>query len=107
MEDENNDATGLKLVSLGFVAVIAIAGLVLLFTQTSVTGDLAGMQKLGTSGVIERTPYEACRSVRIQGQQFVWSGFIDPWNQLAECVDPLDPTNPNRVFYAELKLAYG
>ncbi|MEM4242843.1 MAG: hypothetical protein QXM31_02990 [Candidatus Woesearchaeota archaeon] len=106
MEDER-ESLGLKLVSLGFVAVIAIAGLVLLFTQASVTGNLAGMQKLGTSGVIERTPYEACRGVRIQGQQFVWNGFVDPWNQLAACVDPLDPENPNRVFYAELKLAYG
>jgi len=107
MEDQQDDSLGLKLVSLGFVAVIAIAGLVVLFTQSSVTGNLAGMQRLGTSGVTERTPYEACRDVRLQGQQFVWSGFIDPWNQLAECVDPLDPTNPNRVFYAELKLAYG
>jgi hypothetical protein len=107
METEQNDSLGLKLVSLGFVAVIAIAGLVVLFTQTSITGNLAGMQRLGTAGVIERTPYEACRDVRIQGQQFIWSGFVDPWNQLAECVDPLDPKNPNRAFYAELKLAYG
>jgi hypothetical protein len=106
MEDPQ-ESLGLKLVSLGFVAVIAIAGLVLMLTQTSVTGNLAGMQKLGTSGVIERTPYEACRGVRIQGQQFIWNGFYDPWNQLVECVDPLDPENPNRIFKAELKLAYG
>jgi len=107
MKNKNNEAMELKLVSLGFVAVLAIAGLVILFTQAKITGNLAGMQKLGTTSVIERTPYEACRGVRIQGQQFVWSGFVDPWNQLAECVDPLDPKNPNRVFYAELKLKYG
>jgi hypothetical protein len=104
MESEQQ---GLKLVALGFVAVIAIAGLVLLFTNAPITGNLAGMQKLGTAGVVTRTPYEACRDVHIQGQQFVWNGFYDPWNSLAQCVDPLDPQNPNRVFMAELKLAYG
>jgi hypothetical protein len=102
----DNDSLGLKLVALGFVAVIAIAGLVLLFTQSTITGNLAGMQKLGTSGVITRTPYEACRDVHIQGQQFIWNGFVTS-DGLIQCVDPLDPENPNRVFMADLKLAYG
>jgi hypothetical protein len=105
--DAGNDSLGLKLVALGFVAVIAIAGLVLLFTQSSVTGNLAGMQRLGTQGVVTRTPYEACRAVRMNGQQFVWDGYYDPWSNMINCVDPLDPKNPYRTFKAELKLAYG
>jgi hypothetical protein len=105
--EANEEAAGLRLVALGFIAVIAIAGLVLLFTQSTITGNLAGMQRLGTAGVIERTPYEACRDVHIQGQQFVWDGYYNPWGNTINCVDPLDPTNPYRVFKAELKLAYG
>jgi hypothetical protein len=104
MEIDNNDSMALKLVALGFVAVIAIAGLVILFTQSTITGNLAGLQKLGANYITERTPYEACRGVHLQGQQFVWNGFMDPWDQRVQCVDPLDPTNPNRVFMADLKI---
>lgn len=107
--DSEQDSGGVRLVALGFVAVIAIAGLVLIFTQSSasITGNLAGMQRLGTQGVIERTPYEACRSVHMNGQQFIWDGYYDPWGNMVNCVDPKDPKNPYRTFKAELKLAYG
>jgi hypothetical protein len=105
-ETDPNDALGLKLVSLGFVAVIAIAGLVLLFTQTDVTGQVSGLQRLGTQGIIERTPYEACRAVR-DDINYVWNGYIDPRNNLIQCVDVRDPTNPNRVHWVELQLKYG
>ena len=105
---QNNDTAGLRLVLLGFVAVIALAGLVLMFTQqSSVTGQLSGMQKIGTAGVIERTPYEACRAVRPHGVQYIWSGEYDPWGNMISCIDPWDPDNKNKVYWAELKLAYG
>lgn len=106
MED-SNDLAGLKLVGLGFVAVIAIAGLVLLFTQTNVTGNVSALQRLGTSGIIERTPYEACRAVHTGAEDGivpVWTGAIDPRNDLIQCASP---TNPNLVYWAELKLKYG
>lgn len=102
--DPNEEAAGLKLVSLGFVAVIAIAGLVLLFTQASVTGEVSGLQKLGTQGIIERTPYEACRAAHTgaeDGYVFVWTGVIDPRNNMVLCVDPNDP-NPDQAHWVEL-----
>ncbi len=100
------DTAGLRLVTLGFVAVIALAGLVLMFTQAGLTGGVSGMQKLGTEGNIERTPYEACRVIQ-EDVEYVWNGMIDPWNQLIACVDPRDPTNEKKVYWAELKLKYG
>ncbi len=99
---DQSDALGLKLVSLGFVAVIAIAGLVLLFTQTGVTGDVSGFQHRGLTGPVQRTPYEACRAVHAgaeDGVVPVWNGFIDPWNNMIQCVSP---TNPNKVYWVEL-----
>jgi len=108
--DEAEDSAGLKLVSLGFVAVIAIAGLVIMLTQADVTGNVSGLQKLGTRGIIERTPYEACRATHTgseSGLVFEWSGVIDPRGDLVQCVDPLDPTDPDKAHWAELKLKYG
>lgn len=102
-----NEKTALKLVGLGFVAVIALAGLVIMFTQTGVTGNVSGLQKLGTRGVIERTPYEACRAVHTgaeDGVVPVWNGYLDPRNGIIQCVSP---TNPNKIYMAELQLAYG
>jgi hypothetical protein len=96
------DSNGVKLVGLGFVAVIAIAGLVLLLTQTSVTGQVSSYQKLGTSGVMLRTPYEACRALHAGAEDGivpVWNGFIDPRNNMIQCVSP---TNPNKVYSVEL-----
>ena len=80
MTTDSRDSAGLRLVALGFVAVIAIAGLVMLFTQTkaSVTGNLAGMQKLGTSGTVLRTPYEACRAVRNPNAGSAGRGLATP-----------------------------
>ena len=112
MTPDSRDAAGVRLVALGFVAVIAIAGLVLLFTQTkaTVTGNLAGMQKLGVQGVTLRTPYEACRAVRNTnpaiGARYVWNGYIDPRNSLIACVDPTDPENFYKTHYVELQTKY-
>ncbi len=113
MNLDHDNAAGLKLVTLGFVAVIAIAGLVLMFTQTStITGNAgrSGIQKLSTEGLIERSPYEACRAVHTgseHGMVYVWNGMIKPRNNLIACVDPLDPTNEARVRWVELNLKYG
>lgn len=96
------DSRGVKLVGLGFVAVIAIAGLVLLFTQTSVTGQISSYQHIGMDGPMMRTPYEACRAVHIGAEDGivpVWNGFIDPRNNMIQCVSP---TNPNKVYQVEL-----
>ena len=109
---DSRDSAGVRLVALGFVAVIAIAGLVMLFTQTkaSVTGNLAGMQRLGTTGTILRTPYEACRAVRNTnpaiGARYVWNGFIDTRNNLIACVDPTDPDNFVKTHYVELQTTH-
>jgi hypothetical protein len=103
----DSETAGLRLIGLGFVAVIAVAGLVLMLTQVGITGKVSGLQKLGTQGIIERTPYEACRAVHTgaeDGVVPVWSGFVDPRNELVECVSP---TNPNKRYYAELRLKYG
>jgi len=98
------------MVALGFVAVIAIAGLVLLLTQSGVTGKVSGTQKLGVEGVQLRSPYEACRAVRntdsAVGARYVWNGFIDPRNQLIACVDPTDPENFYKTHYVELQMKY-
>ncbi len=107
MNIDLGETAGLKLVGLGFVAVIAIAGLVLLFTQTTMTGQVSGLQKLGTAGIIERTPYEACRAVHTGSENGivpVWTGVIDPRSSLVQCANP---TDPNLVYWAELKLKYG
>lgn len=107
MNIDLEETAGLKLVGLGFVAVIAIAGLVLLFTQTTVTGQVSGLQKLGTAGIIERTPYEACRALHTgaeDGLVPVWTGVIDPRSDLIQCASPTDPT---MVWWAELKIKYG
>jgi hypothetical protein len=108
--DDAEDAAGLRLVSLGFVAVIAIAGLIVMLTQSEVTGKVSGLQKLGTQGIVERTPYEACRAVHTgseSGLVFIWSGVVDPRNELALCIDPMDPDDPDKAHWAELKLKYG
>ena len=117
MDTDQNEATGLKLISLGFIAVIAIAGLVLMFTQApifsnltdaSITGNLAGMQKLGTRGIMIRTPYEACRSVRPtnpSSPRYVWSG--DRVGSMIMCIDPTAPNNIDRAHWVDLQLKYG
>lgn len=103
--DDAGEAQGLKLVSLGFVAVIAIAGLVLMLTQTEITGQVSSLQKLGTQGIVERTPYEACRAVHTgseNGVVWVWNGVIDPRNNMIACVDPTAPDRMDRVHWVEL-----
>ena len=123
---KEKSSLGIKIVGLGFVAVIAIAGLVILFTKTEITGQVSGYQKLGTSGTIHRTPYEACRAVRAgaeDGLVPVWNGVVNPVirtgttenlrraaartikpTTLIECVSP---TNPNKIYWVETQLAYG
>lgn len=111
---ERNETANLRLISLGFVAIIAIAGLVLMlssstgissFGDATITGNLAGTQRIGTNGVIIRSPYEACRALRVGNQHGmvpVWDGYYNKWNNLIRCVDPLDPTNQNKFRYVEL-----
>ena len=116
------------MVGLGFVAVIAIAALVIMFTQTgritgnafdaTVTGDITGIAS-GIEphgyGIIERTPYEACRALRSgnrHGLVPVWRGDYDPYGNMIICVDPLEADNPYRLDphagnRVELKLKYG
>jgi hypothetical protein len=103
---EGSDTSRTNLVFLGLIAVIGIGGLVVLFTEQGVTGNLAGLQRLGTSGVIERSPYEACRAARVgcqDGLVPLWTGNIDP-NGLIECQCR---SYPHQTSWVDTKLAYG
>jgi hypothetical protein len=100
---QNN--SGLRLVLLGFVAVIAIAGLVVLFTQnTKITGNAA----LRGYDVYTRTPYEACRALRT-GNDLVPDAtmVVNPKTTLIKCVDPWDPDNTQKAHYVELQYKRG
>jgi hypothetical protein len=121
--NSEEERKGVRLVGLGFVAVVAIAGLVLMLTQTgkisgkafdaTVTGDITGIAsgiEPHRYGPFMRTPYEACRALRSgnrHGLVPVWNGFYDPWNHIIECEDPLEKGNPYRRHRVELQLKYG
>jgi hypothetical protein len=105
-----NDAAGLRLVLLGFVAIIAIAGLVLLFTQTGrITGQVSSSYyRITENPIITRTPYEACRALRTgNGLVPEWDMVVNPKTTLIKCVDPTDPTNALKAHYVELQTKHG
>lgn len=103
MDDEKRRT---NLIFLGLVAVIGIGGLVVLFTKTNITGNLAGLQRLGTAGIVERTPYEACRTARVGCQDGLvpyWTGRVDEFGHV-ECACR---TYPQQTSWIDTKLAYG
>lgn len=124
-KDQTQESHGLQLVGLGFVAVIALAGLVLLLTQTSaITGEVSGMQNLGGRGILVRTPYEACRAVRVgDGLMPVWTDTVRTDMRANKVQNPrrieastitqptlyecTSPKYPNRIYYVEPLLKYG
>ena len=106
MTKTDNDNAKTNIIFLGLVGVIGIGSLVIMFTETGLTGDLAGLQKLGTQGVIERSPYEACRAVRVGCQDGLvpyWTGRIDTTG-LIECACR---SYPQQKSWVDTKLAYG
>jgi len=100
-----------KTVALSLLAIVAIigsVGLVLMMSQQT-TGNLAKSQRLGAggvgpSGLIYRTPEEACRAFDCQDAIPMPTGRIDTFHQTVECTCA---TYPQARGWMTLVLTYG